>query len=521
MRRLSSKYVWTMLIIIVGWGTFLRFWNLGARPFWCDEAWVALAVRDLSYASLLTQGDVPLPPLFAVAVKLFGNLPTAAEFAYRLLPALSGVLLLPLMYVAVRILRLPRTLAVAGVGLCASSIMLAIWSRELKQYSFEALLSVVMACLVFQARRCHSASCRWASGAAIVIVCLLGPWFGYGAVFPLCVLAAMLIVLRPERGPRRATVAIGLAGLLALTASVLSLRQLAAGEQARDPSLVQYTRPDCIQPLDLRSWARAASSAATSSMALILPPTWLLSAGAGTRTLGVGIVALLVWFVALLGLAAWPRRSRVEMAGWVLGPWLAMLGAALAQQYPFGVARMVQFWAAPMILAVSAGLLYLWRGVYLLVVGRAGPALVPGMFLGLVPALYVIGVPLEHRYYPVQDAPALLRTLEEQRGPDELVLVHLLAVPPVRYYRPDLPPPVVYTPIAAGFVRVVGHDYAALTRHTARRAGQRWYVLTANAPATRDHYRRMLDVIGQEGYAVELVARGGAMELLVATRRGR
>ena len=98
MPRLHSGLVALFLAVCVAWGAFVRTWNLGGRPFWCDEAWVATLLRDLSPAQLLRQTDTPLPPLFALAADWIGHRFGPPEVAWRLLPAACGVLVVPLVY---------------------------------------------------------------------------------------------------------------------------------------------------------------------------------------------------------------------------------------------------------------------------------------------------------------------------------------------------------------------------------------------------------------------------------------
>ena len=474
---------------------------------------------------MLAQTDLPLPPLFAVVAKLLGSLGGDSELALRLFPALCGVLLLPLAYLAVRTLRLPRSIALAGTGLCASGLMLLIASRDLKQYGCEAFFSVLMAVLAFRVRRCRSGTRRWAIGAAIVAVCLVGPWFGYGAILPLFVLSAMLVVLKPMHGSRRAGIITGGAALLTVAVSVIGVWHLAAGAQAGDPSLVQYTQSWHIQPFSAHSWLRAVSFAAISTVQLFFPQDWFVPYRPASEGIFLCGVAALIWVLALLGLRTWPRRSRLEMTCWVLGPWLAMLGAALLQRYPFAVTRMMPFWAVPMMLAVAAALATLCREVSTLAVRRGAPALVSAMFLGVLPAIYVIRVPTESRYTPVHDFPHLLEVLERGRRPGELVLADVTAVPSVRYYAPDLAPPVVYASVAAGVVPLGGQDDPTLLPNAARRAGRRWWLLTTNAPRWK-RYQDLRTIVEEHGYAVEVAARGGlednsgwTAELLVARRR--
>ena len=228
MSQLSHRVVLWVAVVALAWGIFARVYRLWERPFWRDEACVADAVTRLSWTELLDQSALPAPPLFALAAKATGAVAAPAEVGLRLVPLFSGVILLPLVYAVARRLRAPRTLALAGMILCSTGLMLVIWSRELRQYEVEALLSVGLALAVFHIRRGERMS--WAVVTTAMLLLLIGPWLGYGFVFPAATLALMLIALRPIAGRRWQVVLIGIAGLGVLAVSTLAVLRVAAAD---------------------------------------------------------------------------------------------------------------------------------------------------------------------------------------------------------------------------------------------------------------------------------------------------
>ncbi len=495
----------------------MRIGGLADRPFWRDEAWVAHAATDLDWLGLLRQSEFPMPPLFALSVKLCVGLPLPPELGLRMLPFLCGVLILPLSYAVARTLRAPRTVALTGMALIASSPLLVIWSRELKQYELEAFISVLLALLVFRLRRNRGRRGRGPVAAGIVLLCAAGPWFGYGAVFPIAVLMGILIFLRPSSGSRRGSVALGLAGALALSCSTMVLVMLAAGDQAAHDALRVHAGPWFIDVTVLRDWKRAAAYAAITSTMLLAPHEWF----GDYATLG--LAATSVWVIAVVGVLTWPRRWRTEFACWVFVPWGLMLVAAMCQRYPFGMPRMMVFWAPPMILAFAAGLVNLCRACSLVVRRSGGPGMVTGFAMALAPVAYMVRVPLEDRYWVSHDFPALLVQLESRRWPEERVLVTVNAVPCVRYYARGHDGAFIYFPIAAGTLPIPQYDYDAFIRRTISRMGWRWWLLTTTEvdDPLRDALFR---AINRHGYQSELVGeRGGPShgraQLFVVTRR--
>lgn len=525
MRPLPGRFVAGLLGLILAWGAFERFCRLDGQPLWCDEAWVALTAADLSYGQLLTQTDVPLPPLFGVALKVAGHIPASAELTLRLLPAVCGILLLPLTYLAVRALRVPRTIALGATGLCASSILLVTVSRQAKQYSIEAFFAVLMAWLVLEFRRRGPSERQRALFAAIVLVCLLAPWFGYGAVFPLSVLALIPGVL-PGRGASRGRrPAATFAALAALAVSFACLWLIAARGQADHASLVEYARRWYIEPLSLQSWVQAAGQGAVASVCLFLPVEWFFASTQELHALWVLALAGLIWLLAGVGLYCWPSSTRREMAWWLLGSWLALIIAAALGRYPFGLTRMMAFLAPPTAIAVTAGIAGLARALSLRATGRTALGLAASVWLGAVPAAYMLRVPLDYCYIPYHDFPQLLQILGRERRPGEWVFVDVTAVAPVRYYAPDIPPPLRFAPVTAGALPAAASHDPGLIDHLARQAGWRWWLLTTDGQGWQRH-RDLLARIERHGYTVELFARADACgrsrwtaELLVATRR--
>src|SRR3989304_8470993 len=91
---LKNKYVY-ILLILIGFGAFLRFYHLGFNSLWLDEA----ATYDFARRTLIgiwsamVNGEYN-PPLFywiEHAMLYFGN----SEFILRFVPALVGIATIP------------------------------------------------------------------------------------------------------------------------------------------------------------------------------------------------------------------------------------------------------------------------------------------------------------------------------------------------------------------------------------------------------------------------------------------
>ena len=130
LRVRSVHQAWWLLLGVVVLGAALRAWRLGAQPLWADEgfSWVWAHLPQ----SAIWGDAAPFethPPLFYSLQRLwltFGD----SEAAMRSLPALFGILTVPLVF------WLGRLVGGTRVGLVAA--LLAATSPPLVAYSQEA-----------------------------------------------------------------------------------------------------------------------------------------------------------------------------------------------------------------------------------------------------------------------------------------------------------------------------------------------------------------------------------------------
>lgn len=464
---------------VLGWGVFLRCWQIGERPFWRDEAWLADELERQHWWGLIRQQDMPpSPPLFAVLAKASGRIVATPEIAYRLPALLAGMGCIPLTYAVARALRGSRWISLAGMTLSANGLMLVTWSRELRQYEVEAFVSLLMAWLVLRWQRSASSPFRGMMAGGLVLLCAAGPWLGYATVLTSAVLLLLPAVGKPRLGGRRAAVGLAAVGLAVLVGSALTLMTIVVRHHAADEALQVYLRRWFIDWDRWKDWRRAVSNGAFCTGAAFLPYTWVVSDAAKLVAGGA------VWVTALLGMAIWPHRYRRELVCCTVVPWLLMLVAAAAHQYPFGIARTMVFLAPPLMISVGAGVAWLTRAAWSMVTGRRGIGVVVGAVLTMSPAAWMWRVPVEHRYWFYHDFPGLLAELRDQRQIGDLVLATVNAYPAARRYAPAAGIAVFDLPLAAATLPVGGFDYAALVRRALTLAGSRLWVLTPSEELT-------------------------------------
>jgi hypothetical protein len=499
-----SLLFWLFFAAVFAWAVFVRTWSVGDRAFWMDEAWVANLVTRLPFQQLLKHTEEPIPPFFAVPTKLTSYLWLSPEIALRLLPMICGIAVVPLVYLVVRTLRIPPVTSLAVTTLCASSPLLVIWSRELKQYQIEAFFSILLAYLVFKTRRPTTTITRRVLAVSIIVICLLGPWFGYGFIFPAVTLLGILILLKPLNSNRFITVLTGLIGFLVLAGSVMILLKTTATDQASNRVLRSFIGPWFIQPTSLHSWARAIGYGASTIVMMFLPfyQFFYLS------KLATCLLALIFGFVTLLGLLFWPKASRAEMVCWTVIPWFLILAAAVAQQYPFGATRMMCFTATSFVPAFALGLFFLCRELTRPIFGSTKPGFVIASIAVLSPVFYIVQVPLNQKYWVKQDFKKVTNSLIRQRQPDEPVIVTVFANSPVRFYARHNDQGFTYAPYTVGTRPIPDFDYIDFAKNFLMNTGKKWWILTTNSGYDQP-YKTLIREASIRGYRIELVDEGG------------
>jgi len=140
-----SRYVESLIILTVI-GFFLRFYNLGFNSLWLDEASTnTFAVMSVSGIWQATAGGEFNPPLFYWLehfMLVFGN----NEVTLRFIPALLGVLTIPLIYFAGKEF-MDRNVGIIAAAAFTFSPFLIFYSQEARAYSM--MLFFVAFALVF------------------------------------------------------------------------------------------------------------------------------------------------------------------------------------------------------------------------------------------------------------------------------------------------------------------------------------------------------------------------------------
>ena len=178
-----SRYVQT-LICLVAIGIFLRFYNLGFNSLWLDEASTyAFSVTSFSDIWQATAGGEFNPPLFywiEHVMLMFGN----NEIILRFVPALLGVLTIPLFYLIGKEF-LDRNAGLIAAAACTFSPFLIYYSQEARAYMMMLFFVGVATLFFLKAMKsgsltqwvlfgAFSALAFWAHFYALVMIGALG-----------------------------------------------------------------------------------------------------------------------------------------------------------------------------------------------------------------------------------------------------------------------------------------------------------------------------------------------------------
>ena len=424
----DSDRCWRRLAwLALGVGVAARVAFLGSKPFWRDEAWVAVLLGQ-PMGALLGDPHRPVPIGFVVLAKLCDALPwLSPEVRLRLVPLACGCTAVLAMAVLARRLGSSRAVAVATLWLAAGLPGLIYYSRELKAYSLDLLLATLIPLLAIEPRG------RGENGAArpgrerwlLLAVLAVAPWVSFGAVFPLAATLGWLCLSWWPRGRGPATRA--LVPLLVASASIAGAYAFALRSQSSNASLLQEWQ-DELRPSGATAPLAAAGRYFGASLDYLFP--------------GLG---LLVLPVLLLGAFAWPQRYRFFVLWLVVATAAATAAVALLGRYPLTRGRLLLFAAPPYVLLAAAGLV--WIGERIGAALRRPIGSWAGVLVAAALSLAWSGRSVLHRVMPyhndvgryflydvLHDVDPLIGRLERLSAPGDAVMTSRYSGDQFRFY---------------------------------------------------------------------------------------
>ena len=345
--RLGPRTAWASVatsFIIVGAG--LRLLGLISQgQLYVDDARLAINIASRSFGDLtrpLDYGQIaPIP--FLWVERLMTRVGGVNEYALRAVPLLAGIAVLVLLW---RVGRRAFGEQPAAIATClaAVSTFLMSYASAVKQYSSDALVTLLLVWLVLEVLGAGDNSAPWGRltiGGAVAL------WISHPAVFVLagaaCALPLSASVRAVPNWWRHYALTI-LAWISVFAVTYFLFYQTVE----RDASLKEFWEPAFLSPgvpdFIPRAWR--------AGRAILVPPlVWPRGSLLGTPLVLVGLTSL----AFLAGLVSIFRAQGPSLAVLCAGPYVAVLGAAMIGTYP--PADRFLLFAAPLLLFIYASAL--------------------------------------------------------------------------------------------------------------------------------------------------------------------
>ncbi len=412
--------VWQRLTLIaVAVGCVLRLAQyLLNRSLWMDEAYLSLNLVHRSFVGLFSPLDYHqgAPIGFLLLEKLAVRTWGSSEYSLRLFPLLAGIASLIFFYkLSARIL--PQPAVPIAVGLMAISPTMIYYSAEVKQYSTEAAIAVLLYWLMIEGSDWKWGVVQSLSAALLGTIVI---WLSHSSVFVLAgigITVSISLFLAKNWSRLLRVLSVGTCWVASLAMCYfVTLRKLSG-----DNELLSYWKTN-FMPFPPRS--------VTDLKWFVDSFFEFFGTSAGWKFTG------LAGLVFLVGVLVTYRKSR-ERVFLLLTPALFTLIASGLHKYPFG-GRLTLFFVPAVLLLMAEGLEFLRSSVRARL-PSAGVVLVALLFLD--PALYALhhfakphteviqpGVMLPEEIRPVL---SYVRTNEQ---PGDLVYIFYGAAPAFDYY---------------------------------------------------------------------------------------
>ena len=462
--------------------------DLGRYGFWNDEAWVALSTRVAGFTQFwLSLSTTPI--LWAAALGPLARIGVAAEVALRLLPLLFAVLTLWAAYRtgARQAGLLGGLLALAAIGFDPASIQ---YAKLLKHYSAEAFFGL----LAFDAAAAYTRGHRPRHLVRLCLALTLGVAFANTQLFVAPALFAAL--LGDARDWRRART-------IALAGAAVALFDVGWFELLIAPHLTTALTEYWAEAYVPATVGRAMPFVLYALLSM-LDPTW------GPFGLGLALTAL-------VGASAMVRELRV--IGVATGLLLAELAVLSARRLvPFEAPRVMLFALTILNVHLAVGLALAVQSAW------RRPRLRP-LAVGV---LAIVAADLARgrdwttlgRAAQVEDLGPLVRTVEDERRPDDGVLLYQRSVFVYAYYQ-TATPVLVPAPTSIGCVprlddpRIVLVEGADATEAVARAATGHARIWFLGSRLREGDEPRIRHALTARGRLVREATRPRALLLLV------
>jgi len=202
------------LAILLCLGVILRWWNLGERPLWLDEARLYWIVQG-DFASIIVNNYLnnSAPPLFAFLLALVTRI-NESESALRIISFFASVAVIPAIYVLAR-----RFVTYPAALFCAFLVTIAPtqiqYAQQVREYALTFLLAVLTLLLFDRYLETNT----WRHLLLLMLIYWIDVWTQYGLSL---LIGGLALVLLTEITYRRNAVLIP-SGLLYASTLVMQI----------------------------------------------------------------------------------------------------------------------------------------------------------------------------------------------------------------------------------------------------------------------------------------------------------
>jgi hypothetical protein len=302
-------------------------------PFYVDEAMLARNVEDRPFLQLFhsLDGNQAAPPGFLVLQKFVASLFGRTEFAYRILPFISSLIVLWLTWVLARKI-LDRVGVMAACAIVSLSWPLVYYAAANKQYEVEALIACV---LLLAWMRSEGSPGRLP--IAYVGVCIVAPWFSLSAPFVIAAMESGALVQNCGKGFLKFII-----GRLPIYFGVIAscgVLYIAVVRETQGNSILQSFWAYAFMPFPPRS---------------LNDIRWFIGNfyGLFRRPIGLPEPGVAPWLFLIGCTVLW--RRRIGQFWGIPGVLLWVLIASGLKQYPFAE-RLLLFAVVPLALTIGLG----------------------------------------------------------------------------------------------------------------------------------------------------------------------
>jgi len=187
------------VITVIFIGVLLRLRQyLTGRSLWLDEAMLALNIVNRNFAGLLKPLDYDqgAPPGFLLVEKMFNVLLGKNELVLRLFPLMAGLVSLWLFYLLLRQITTSNVGLWIPLALFAVNPRLVYYSSEVKQYSLDVTVTIILLLLAGRLFKEHP---QVNDFAWFTLTGILALWFSHPALFLLGGIGLALLVIHFKR----------------------------------------------------------------------------------------------------------------------------------------------------------------------------------------------------------------------------------------------------------------------------------------------------------------------------------